>query len=77
MRPTQRKCCGGALTVLSATTVSPADAELYEPVGDPCLGVWYRRPGGTGPEPDELLIELRGRLRPRLNAYWDGCAFKI
>lgn len=23
--------------------------------------------------PDELLIEVRGRYRPHLRAYWDGC----
>ncbi|MGD0592217.1 MAG: hypothetical protein ABSB54_00895 [Acidimicrobiales bacterium] len=119
VRPLQRRCCGGALTVLSATTTAPADASLYEAVGDPLLGVRYRRPGPVtaralasaaapaaagsaapspadggsaarspadgaeaGPavhraEPAELLIEVRGRRRPRLFACWDGCAFKI
>jgi hypothetical protein len=28
-------------------------------------------------EPEELLLEMRGRRRPRLTACWDGCAFKI
>jgi hypothetical protein len=107
VRSLQRKCCGGALTVLAATTTPPADAACYQPVGDPELGVRYRRPGsdpglpaasyvssvagahgGTmasqpatlvrqKAEPAELLIELRGRRRPRLVACWDGCAFKI
>jgi hypothetical protein len=129
VRPLQRRCCGGALTVLSATTTAPADASLYEAVGDPLLGVRYLRPGPVtaralasaaapaaagsaapspadggsaarspadggsaarspadgaeaGPavhraEPAELLIEVRGRRRPRLFACWDGCAFKI
>jgi hypothetical protein len=119
VRSLQRKCCGGALTVLAATTTPPADAGCYQPVGDPELGVRYRRPGsdpglpaasyvssvagvagGTTAssvagahggtmasqpatlvrqkaEPAELLIELRGRRRPRLVACWDGCAFKI
>jgi hypothetical protein len=27
-------------------------------------------------EPRELVIDTRGRLRRRLVAYWDGCAFK-
>lgn len=105
VRSLRQKCCGGALTVLSATTTAPADAVHYEPVGDPELGVRYWRetparamalaagleagafepdgalqPGASrrsGDEPRELLIELRGRRRPRLVAYWDGCAFKI
>lgn len=74
VRPLQRKCCGGALTVLAATTTTPADAASYEPVGDPEIGVRYR---ASGSEPAEMLIELRGRRRPRLLACWDGCAFKI
>jgi hypothetical protein len=76
----RRRCCGGALTVLSATTTAPADAESFEPVGDPSLGVRYRRAAHEWSqlgEPGELLLEVRGRRRPRLNACWDGCAFKI
>jgi hypothetical protein len=100
VRPLLRKCCGGALTVLSATTQTPADAGLYESVGDPSLGVRYRRasdnsgrtgepavseatpdewtgPGSTASEPQELLVEVRGRRRPHLAACWDGCVFKL
>jgi hypothetical protein len=100
VRPLLRKCCGGALTVLSATTQAPADARLYESVGDPSLGVRYRRVSdvsarngepatpeatqdeSTGPatiasEPQELLVEVRGRRRPHLAACWDGCVFKL
>jgi hypothetical protein len=43
VRPLTRKCCGGAMTTLSATTQTPVDERLYEPVGDPALGVRYRR----------------------------------
>jgi hypothetical protein len=135
VRPLTRKCCGGALTVLSATTEAPVDGRLYEPVGDPALGVRYRRQSVGGraaaeeegvlegldggvqgggvqgggvqgggvqgggvqgggvqgggvqgrgargrqglDEPDELLVELRGRRRPRLAACWNGCVFKM
>ncbi|MGA2208619.1 MAG: hypothetical protein ABSH30_03185 [Acidimicrobiales bacterium] len=44
VRPLRRKCCGGAMTVLSATTRAPADAARYEPVGDGTIGVRYLRP---------------------------------
>jgi hypothetical protein len=92
VRALTRKCCGGALTVLSATTEAPADERLYEAVGDPALGVRYRRNRGasngaekiglssedrTAREPDELLVELRGHRRPRLAACWNGCVFKM
>ncbi|MGH9072965.1 MAG: hypothetical protein ACRDZQ_02420 [Acidimicrobiales bacterium] len=26
-------------------------------------------------EPEEIQVEVRGRRRPRLRAYWDHCAF--
>jgi hypothetical protein len=104
VRSLTRKCCGGAMTTLSATTQAPVDERLYEPVGDPALGVRYRRrqsggrsvgeaeaaaegpsdgPGGIAPgfredeEPQDLLVELRGRRRPRLAACWNGCVFKM
>jgi hypothetical protein len=25
--------------------------------------------------PDELHIDVRGRFRPRIEAYWNGCVF--
>jgi hypothetical protein len=48
VRPLRRKCCGGSMTVLSATTQAPADAARYEAVGDRTLGVRYWRPGPPG-----------------------------
>jgi hypothetical protein len=48
VRPLRGKCCGGAMTVLSATTEAPRDAQLYEPVGDPSLGVRYRQNRESG-----------------------------
>jgi hypothetical protein len=91
VRPLTRKCCGGALTVLSATTERPKDEPLYQAVGDPELGIRYRRVLGNGlrgtegasatrnpaHEPEELLVELRGRRRPHLAACWNGCFFKM
>ncbi len=76
----RRRCCGGGLTVLVASTAVPPDAASYEPVGGEEVEVRYRLgPTGTSPagsSPAELLLELRGRRRPRLCAYWDGCAFR-
>jgi hypothetical protein len=34
------------------------------------------RTGGVG-EPDELVVEMKGRRHRHPVAYWNGCAFKI
>ncbi len=39
------------------------------------LELWFRAPGGI--LPDVLEIGLRGRRRPRVEAYWDGCLFAL
>jgi len=87
VRPVRTKCCGGALTMLEASTDQPPDAGAYAPVGPPELGVWFRRSADKSPGeadggravqgPEELLIELKGKRRPRLVACWDGCVFKM
>jgi hypothetical protein len=86
VRPVRTKCCGGAMTMLVASTEPPVDAVAYAPVGPPELGVRFRRRtassnGAVGEDgvagPDELLIELKGKRRQRLVACWDGCVFKM
>jgi len=27
--------------------------------------------------PAKVSVEVRGRLRPRFVAYWDGCAYRV
>ena len=39
------------------------------------LEVWCRIPGGR--RPDVLEIALRGKRRPRVEAYWDGCIYAL
>ena len=38
-------------------------------------GSWFRAPAGR--MPDVLEIGMRGRRHPRVEAYWDGCAFAL
>jgi len=66
------RCCG-AVTLLQASTEAPerefrrvaaAEIEVY-------LAAGIRR------LPDELLVEVRGRRRKHLEAYWDGCAYVV
>jgi len=68
----------------SARAVTPATAPVT--AGWATIGSAEPPAGGTlesepvalhAAEPVELLIELRGRRRPRLVACWDGCAFKM
>ena len=75
VRANRHRCCSGALTTLSATTVPPADPAEYEHV-DCDLPVSVRYRGGST-RPARLVIELRGRRRPRPAAYWDGCAIAL
>jgi hypothetical protein len=39
------------------------------------LDLWFRAPAGRLPEVME--IGLRGRRRPRVEAYWDGCRYAL
>lgn len=70
-----RCCSAGSTTLLDVTTDAPADRDRYATLDCGDVAVSYL--GGASGEPRELSIELRGRIRRRLAAYWDGCAFKI
>jgi hypothetical protein len=66
------RCCHGAATFLE-TSNEPGerpsrrvDAEGIELYLDARLG-----------EPEELVIEARGRRRKHVHAYWDGCAYVL
>ncbi len=74
VRPNRHRCCGGALTVLDSTTELPPDASEFLGVGSEDIEVRFR--GGPAERPRELVIEMRGTLRRRPVAYWDGCAFR-
>jgi len=68
------RCCAGPITLLDVTTQAPPDAGTFAPVGAADPTVRYRGDPAEGPH--VLTIELRGILRRRLRAYWDGCAYK-
>ena len=71
--PKTAGCCRSRVTYLKVATAAPP-------------GV-FRRVAGDGFEvfldarlrhaPEELHVELHGRRRPRLAAYWNGCAYVI
>jgi hypothetical protein len=75
VRAHPHRCCAGSLTLLDTTTKPPADVADFEPVAVDTLDVRFC--GGGAGEPHQLVIELRGLLKHRPVAYWDGCAFKL
>jgi hypothetical protein len=75
VRATSSRCCTGALTMLDATTDRPADLTDYRRLEDGDLVVFVHFPGAR--RPDELVLTLEGRRRPRPRAFWNGAALVL
>ncbi len=67
------RCCSGSLTFLEAATEAPE--REFRAVGGDGFEVFLDARLARAPE--ELHVELHGRRRPRLAAYWDGCAYVV
>jgi len=67
------RCCSGTLMFLEAATKAP-EGEFRAVGGDGFEVLLDTRLART---PDELHVELHGRRRPRLAAYWNGCAYVV
>ena len=61
--------------VHARATVLPAGLSGFSPAHADGLEVWFR--AAAGRMPDVLEIGVRGRRHPRVEAYWDGCAFAL
>ena len=70
-----RMCCAGTPAYMHAATQPPAGLTGFTRLPVAELEVWFRVPAGA--PPDVLEIGLRGRRRPRVEAYWDGCLFAL
>jgi len=70
-------CCMGTPAYMYAATAPPRDRDPSEfrPLYAAGLEIWYRIPGDR--RPDVLEIGLRGKRRPRVEAYWDGCIYAL
>jgi hypothetical protein len=75
VRAHPHRCCTGSLTLLDTGTTVPTDSAAFETVGTD--GVEVKFWGGPSGRPHQLVIELRGVLRRRPVAFWDGCAYKV
>ena len=67
------RCCSGSMTFLEAATEAP-EREFRGVGGD---GFEVFLDAHLGREPEELHVELHGRRRTRLAAYWNGCAYVV
>jgi hypothetical protein len=75
LRVRQTRCCSGAITFLDASTTARHDEGNYVALDSEFLAVRLLDIGvGL---PDEVSVELRGKIRPRLTAYWNGCACRL
>jgi hypothetical protein len=68
-----RLCCWGTPAYMHAATERPpglSGFRLVPHTRQDRVEVWFRAPAGR--VPGVLEIGLRGRRRPRVEAYWDG-----
>lgn len=70
-----RGCCAGVPAYMHAATELPRGRDGFRRIDWPGLELWFLAPAGS--QPDVLEIGLRGRRRPRVEAYWDGCLFAL
>jgi predicted kinase len=70
-----RMCCAGTPAYMHAATEAPPGLPGFTRAPAAGLELWFRARGGI--RPDVLEIGLRGRRRPRVEAYWDGCLFAL
>jgi len=70
-----RLCCAGSPAWMHAATAAPDGLtgfmQLPAALTPDGLTVHFR--GAGGQHPDVLEIALKGRHRPQVAAYWDGC----
>ncbi|HXP21454.1 MAG TPA: hypothetical protein VN840_17565 [Streptosporangiaceae bacterium] len=65
--------CDGMQAWMHVATREPPGRSGFLPLAADGVEVRFRRFGSRDPE--VLQIALRGRRRPRLEAYWDGCLY--
>lgn len=74
LRVRHNRCCSGGLTYLDASTNARGDGEGYETVSEMTPEVRLFHLGSV--LPSNVSVEVRGKVRPHLVAFWDGCAYR-
>jgi len=75
LRVRHNRCCSGGLTFMDASTSAHLVGDHYETVSQTNPEVRLFHAGSVLPA--KVNVEMRGKLRPHLVAYWDGCAFRL
>ena len=70
----RRACCGGTRFIRSSTE-RPGRSEGFALIDHDGVELYVK--AAAGRLPDELDIGVRGRRRPRVEAYWNGCAYVV
>jgi hypothetical protein len=71
----QSRCCSGAITFLDADVEPRRGREHYLSCVSESLDIQLLDVGVGLPR--EIAVEVRGRRRPHLVAYWNGCAYRL
>jgi hypothetical protein len=75
LRVRQDRCCSGAVTYLDADITPHGALGGYISCGRGSPAIQLLD-SGVG-LPRLITVAVRGRIRPHLVAYWDGCAYRI
>ena len=75
LRVRHNRCCSGGLTYLDASTSAHGDGDRYETLSESIPEVRLFHLGSV--LPTIVSVEMRGKVRPHLVAYWDGCAYRL
>ena len=70
-----RVCCMGTPAYMHAATGQPPGLSGFSLAYQDGVEIWFRAPAGRAP--DVLEIGLRGRRRPRVEAYREGCRIAL
>ena len=70
-----RVCCWGTPAYMHTATQQPSGLSGFRLVSQTGVEIWFRAPAGRFPDVRE--VGLRGKRRPRVEAYWDGCRVAV
>ena len=74
VRTDPHRCCSGGVTFL-VTAERPEAGRDYRPFEAEGFRLFFD-PGHLEP-PDELHLDVKGRRKKRVEAYWNGCVYAV
>jgi hypothetical protein len=73
--PAHHRCCGGLLTLLSASATAPPPGKSFHSLQGDGFEVYLDR--SFREMPSELHIKLKGVRRKHIDVFWNVCAFVV